>query len=49
MRTLLLLAPGLICPGTMFVCFRVMATKQHSGANARHEPTARPEEDEGSP
>ena len=32
MRTVLTFVPALLCAGTMFICFRMMAGKHKSGA-----------------
>ena len=37
MRTLLTFAPALLCAGTMFVCFRMMAGKHGSSGAADHD------------
>ena len=37
MRTLLTFAPALLCAGTMFFCFRMMAGKHGSSGAADHD------------
>ena len=40
MRTVLTFVPGLLCAGTMFACFRMMAGKHHASGTADHNPDA---------
>lgn len=44
MRTVLTFVPALLCAGTMFLCFRMMAGKHHTSDTADHNPADASEE-----